>query len=420
MNAEFRLWIFLLLLLFFQLAGLSFAVLLDSYMKKRQSRLLLAILAFTATLIIQNYAEFIAADHVEMYLVRRFLAAYGYCIRPVVLVLFMQILDESRNLRAAYALVGINAFVSLTIPFSGISIEITRNNEFRRGPLGYTCHIISFILLLWLVQMSIREFTRLRKYEAIMPVFIALVVIGATIMDLSGHYDFPVSCLSVSMVNGCVFFYTWLHLQFVRDHEEDLRSKQRIRVMISQIQPHFLFNTLSTIQALCLIDPRKASATTEKFGSYLRQNIDSLNQTGLIPFTKELEHTRIYAEIEMIRFPYITIEYDIEDRDFSLPALTVQPLVENAIRHGVRIREKGVVKILSRKEGEGHYIEVRDNGKGFDVEKALNSDETHIGLRNVKERIEQMCHGEFRIDSRPGEGTSVKIYIKSENDSECA
>ena len=418
MSADLRLWILLILPLFVQLAGLSSAVLLDSYMKKGQSRRLLMIIIFTATLIIQNTAEYIAADHVEMYLVRRFLAAYGYCIRPVVIVLFMQIIDESRYLRAAYVLVVINALLSLTIPFSGICVEITENNEFHRGPLGYTCHVISFILLVWLVQMSIREYNRLRKFESVIPVFIAVMIIAATFLDLSGYFDFPISFLSVSMVNGCVFFYTWLHLQFVRDHEEDLRSKQRIQVMMSQIQPHFLFNTLSTIQALCLTDSRKAAEITEKFGAYLRQNINSLNQTGLIPFTKELEHTRIYTEIEMIRFPYISIEYEIEDSDFYLPALTVQPLVENAIRHGVRIRDKGIVWIISRKEADRHFIEVRDNGKGFDVEKAMHSDETHIGLRNVKERVEQMCHGEFRIESRPGEGTSIKIYIKNENDFE--
>ena len=91
----------------------------------------------------------------------------------------------------------------------------------------------------------------------------------------------------------------------------------RTQLLVSQIQPHFIFNTLSTIQALCRIDPEKAFDTIEKFGTYLRMNLESMGQPTLIPFQKELEHTRIYAEIEMLRYPEIHIVYDIRDDDFA-------------------------------------------------------------------------------------------------------
>ena len=212
---------------------------------------------------------------------------------------------------------------------------------------------------------------------------------------------------------GSGSYYLWLHLQFVHEHVQDLRTEQSIQLMMSQIQPHFIYNTLTTIQNLCLTDPDKAFDTIAMFGTYLRQNLESLDQPKLINFQKELEHTKVYAQIEMIRFPYIKVKYDIRDTDFELPALTVQPLVENAIRHGVRIRteEGGIVTVITYREPRCHVIEIRDNGKGFDVSALENAEGQHIGLRNVRDRLEQMCQGTMDIDSKPGEGTVIVIRL---------
>jgi LytS/YehU family sensor histidine kinase len=147
------------------------------------------------------------------------------------------------------------------------------------------------------------------------------------------------------------------------------------------------------------------------FGTYLRQNLDSLDQPNLIPFRKELEHTQVYAEIEQIRFPSIRLEYDIADDDFSVPPLTVQPLVENAIRHGVRVRAQGLVEIATASDEKNHFITIRDNGKGFDPQADADPQQSHIGINNVRERIESMCGGSLHIDSQPDAGTTVTIRI---------
>ena len=217
--------------------------------------------------------------------------------------------------------------------------------------------------------------------------------------------------MTIAVASGCVFYYIWLHLQFVRAHERALRAEQRIQIMMTQIQPHFLFNTIATFRALCRRDPEQAAQVAEKFSLYLRQNLDSLNAPGLIPFEKELEHTRQYADIEMVRFENVRMEYVIEDRGFSLPPLTVQPLVETAIRHGVRIREDGVVRVSTRLLEDCHEITVRDNGIGFDVSAVETAEGKHIGIRNVRERIESLCRGTLTISSVPDEGTTVTIRI---------
>ena len=206
------------------------------------------------------------------------------------------------------------------------------------------------------------------------------------------------------------------------------QENPRIELLVSQIQPHFIFNTLSTIQALCRIDPDKAFDTIEKFGSYLRMNLESLGTPALIPFQKELEHTRIYAEIEELRYPEIRITYDIRDDDFELPALSVQPMVENAIRHGVRGKYGGEVFVTSYEEKGNHVVKIRDNGRGFDAspfaaspsgegdanapdEVPAPAGRSHIGIRNVRERIETMCGGTLTIESRRWKGTTVTITI---------
>ena len=113
----------------------------------------------------------------------------------------------------------------------------------------------------------------------------------------------------------------------------------------------------------------------------------------------------------MVRFDNIRVEYDIEDSDFTLPPLTLQPMVENAIRHGVRVREQGVVQVHTSKTVSGHQIVIRDNGIGFDLKEAPSQPGQHLGIQNVRERIESMCGGTLTIESTEGAGTVVTITI---------
>lgn len=393
-----------------QLIGLLFVVLSDTYMRREHRQVMLCIIAVVFSLVVQNNLEaWLTTSGVSPF-ARKLVGIYGYCTRPVIIVFFFYIVDMDRSHWLGWLLVGLNAAIYLTALFTDISFTITESNAFRRGPLGYSCHFISSLLLAYLLFITSREFNRVRKAEALIPIFNVLLIIVSIVLDTEVYYSkySPIAFLTITMVSSTVFYYIWLHLQFVREHEDALRAEQRIQIMMSQIQPHFLYNTLSTIQALCRIDPEKAFDTVGMFGKYLRQNIDSLDQPELIPVRKELEHTQLYAEIEMIRFPNIRVEYDVEDEGFSLPALTIQPMVENAIRHGVRIRQDGLVSVLTRRTLQYHEVVISDNGIGFDPAD-VSPEETHIGIRNVRERLERMCGGTLDIESVPGRGTTVTI-----------
>ena len=137
--------------------------------------------------------------------------------------------------------------------------------------------------------------------------------------------------------------------------EAELKDS-RISIMLSQIQPHFIYNTLGTVERMCLKDPQRASDLVRNFSLYLRGNFSELDSVTPIRFAEELKHVEYYVNIEKVRFPDMTVEYDVETTDFVLPALSVQPLVENAIKHGLmRLETGGTVKIHSY-ETPTHFV----------------------------------------------------------------
>lgn len=194
-------------------------------------------------------------------------------------------------------------------------------------------------------------------------------------------------------------------------------QESRISVMMSQIQPHFLYNSLAVIQELCHGDPEKAETAIGNLADFLKGNMSILMSDKVVAFEDELNHTKKYLEIEYLRFEdQLQVEYDINAMEFSLPALTLQPIVENAVRYGVRKREDGGLIKISTYEQETYFVvSVEDNGSGFDIKDSYGDERVHIGIKNVRERLSHMCDGKLRIESKPGEGTTVSILVKKEN-----
>ena len=190
-------------------------------------------------------------------------------------------------------------------------------------------------------------------------------------------------------------------------------QESQISIMLSQIQPHFLYNTLNSIYQLCETNPMRARSLVNSFSEYLRNNLSTLEEPGLITFETELSHVNTYLDIEKVRFEdTLEIEYDIKCVDFSLPVLTVQPIVENAVKHGTsKKRGGGTVRISTREDKESYIIEVFDTGCGFDPAKPKNDGKRHVGIENVKQRLSNMCGGSLSIESTVGKGTLATIII---------
>ena len=184
--------------------------------------------------------------------------------------------------------------------------------------------------------------------------------------------------------------------------------------MMSQIRPHFIYNTLGSIEFLCEENPPKARKLVHSFAQYLRGNFGELDNPMPIRMSQEMAHVRHYVSIENVRFPDMTFTFEMNSNDFMLPALTIQPIVENAIKHGLMKLPHGGSIFVSSWETPSHYcVSVEDNGAGFDPG-ILSDDRKHIGLRNIRERLEAMVGGTLNIESTPGKGTKVQISIPKE------
>ena len=210
------------------------------------------------------------------------------------------------------------------------------------------------------------------------------------------------------------------------DHQASIKNQKikeelensRITVMLSQIQPHFLYNSLTSVMDLCDSNPKQAKAAIADFADYLRGNLASLKTENLISFGTELEHIEKYLRLEKLRFmDELEIVYDIHSKDFMLPALSVQPLVENAVKHGVGKKIGGGTVTIHTSETENEYIIcVTDDGVGFTDGEYIDDGDTHVGLENIRKRLDMMINAKLEIESKKGEGTTACIRIPKRRD----
>ena len=191
-------------------------------------------------------------------------------------------------------------------------------------------------------------------------------------------------------------------------------AESRISTMMSQIRPHFIYNTLGSVEQLCSIDPSKAGELVHNFAKYLRGNFGELDNPKPILMSQEMEHVRYYISIENVRFPDMTFLFEMKSDDFYIPALTIQPIVENAIKHGLMKLQKGGTIHVVAYETDTHYcVRVEDNGVGFDAD-VLVDERKHVGIRNIRGRLKAMVNGTLEIKSSKGVGTTVLIKIPKE------
>jgi len=197
--------------------------------------------------------------------------------------------------------------------------------------------------------------------------------------------------------------------------EQSLRQQRQIAnqsasIAVLQMRPHFIYNTMTTVYYLCDQNPELAKQVTMDFTTYLRKNLAAIAGDDAIPFSDELEHARAYLAVEQAQFEdELLVSYDMPHTRFRVPPLTLQPLVENAVKHGMDPDAGPLhIWIQTRKTSSGSEIVVEDDGPGFDPAIA---DDPHTTLANIKERLRLMCDGRMSITPREGGGASVLVTI---------
>lgn len=228
--------------------------------------------------------------------------------------------------------------------------------------------------------------------------------------------NYGLSILYPACLLGVLLVYSNIYTQRSRKIAEQQAkiTEQNMSIMVSQIQPHFLYNTLTTISNLIRKDPDEAEEATVLFSQYLRGNLDSLRKKETVPFQAELNHVKTYLTLEQMRFgDKLQVVYDVKEEHFRIPALSLQPIVENSVKHGICEKEDtGTLTISTRADRGGYLIVVEDDGVGFDptVPKA-DDGRSHVGMQNVIDRLDSMCGAKMRVISSPGNGCRTEIWV---------
>lgn len=282
-----------------------------------------------------------------------------------------------------------------------------------------------------LIVCCIGELFSGKKKNAINLVVLTLTFV-CILLDSTGILNFVYSRNTITKAAVILLFMLKL-IQFTRSIIVNLRAssqahklekeleESRIALMLSQIQPHFIFNILGTIRGLCRENPEQAWRGLGDFSSYLRANMNALTNEKSIPFRRELAHVEAYVRLEQMRMgEKLNVVYDIQEKEFSLPPLLLQPLVENAVKHGLFYKANGGTIIIRSRQMDGKIIlSVQDDGVGFE-ESAKEADfdqREHHGLHNVRTRAEKMLGGSLRIHSDPEQGSTVTLEFPVNNHS---
>ena len=345
------------------------------------------------------------------------------CLCLFVLSVFIYLRSLLRN-KASKIITNtlITAFFALTV--TNIVLQMTNIADMMAtsGSI-YIAMIICAVVMMILLITEIRGKKRFELVDYLISWVPLCAFMSIDLLDIylhipgGAHLRFG---LAITIIYQMVRF----GMDFRRQYKEAIHHQQvqrelyeaKVKVMTSQIRPHFMYNALTSIAMMCEIDPKTAKEATITFAKYLRGNMDSLKQTAPVPFAQELEHLKKYLYIEKMRFDdLLNIEYDIQATDFILPLLSIQPLVENAVKHGVGMKEDGgTVKISTRETETAYEVIIEDDGVGFDVNEKKSDGRTHVGMENTQKRLYDMCGGEVKIESVVGEGTTATVILPKE------
>ncbi len=371
-------------------------------------QLLCMVVCFTDAIIYSN-SEMVVLERIDVFF--EFLLLVLIVAMPSILLSHYAGEKIKTGLLSELAIVfAITHIVLLIIAqFTDVFYQITPNNEIQRGPLfPLLLFPIVVIMLFDIVGIFVIRKKLLKGY------FISFLVylFPLTVVTIL-HMFFSLDLLIVIVLG--LWALTILVLMVKESTKKYLKQQkeianQRANILMLQMRPHFIYNTMTSIYHLCELDPLKAKQVTFDFTTYLRKNFAAIASDETISFVDELEHTRAYLAVEQAQFEdNLFVDFDTPHTLFRVPPLTLQPIVENAVKHGMISSNKPIhITIKTRQTDTANEIIVEDDGPGY---KKTDNNEPHIALNNLYQRLEMMCKGTLDISSNSEGGTLVKITI---------
>ena len=304
------------------------------------------------------------------------------------------------------------SIVSLNIA-CGIASSITTTLNFV---LGFTMCAVA--IAVYAQMCAIREEKKYNSWSLSLLIIYSMCLISSKYLYIESAKSIVVvsfmSGLTVCILIWCCAYVSGIISRYNAETERaklDLQLKEKeTALMLSQIKPHFIYNALNTIQYLVRVEPELAAETIADFSDYLRTNLSIGDGKQLVPFSEELKHIKRYLKIEKLRFKSrLQVKYNIETEDFMVPILSIQPIIENAVKHGISPRlNGGTVEISSYLDDTEFVVTVHDNGVGM-ARKHIRSKHKSLGLNNVKSRVDTLCGGRVEIDTVKDIGTTVTL-----------
>ncbi|WP_405346295.1 sensor histidine kinase [Ruminococcus sp.] len=403
-------------LLMMMAAGIALSALLPAldrwskrYFITLFSLLLLYVIAMFADAIIYKDPKMAAVENVIY--ITEYLFFSVLTLMPILLLLHRcsESIKNSVLFRTVVALWIIFLLIMVFAQFTDFIYYTEENNRYYRGP-GYVLLLIPLIVIIILnIAAVFRRHKKLSKKYFIGLLVYLFTMTVAVVMHMLIAVDmmvvFGIALCALTMFG---FIISDNMEQYMRQQREI--AHQRSSVMVLQMRPHFIYNTMMGIYYLCDQDPAKAKQVTLDFTSYLRKNFTAIASEEMIPFNDELEHTRAYLAVEQAQFEdSLFVSFDTPHTMFRVPPLTLQPIVENAVKHGMNESCDPIhISVVTRQTDLSSEIIVNDDGPGF---KPTDDDEPHIALNNIRQRLELMCGGTLEVAPREGGGTSVKVTI---------
>ena len=307
-------------------------------------------------------------------------------------------------------LLGIITILDVVNVFNGMFFY-AENGMYIRSKAMIVSQTFQFIIFSIIILLTFFNKKLLLREKASFGIYCTLPLVGIIIQNIFKGYAIVYLLIIVSV--EILFFFLNVQKNMILAIEQEKNKDAQMKLMISQIRPHFIYNSLSSISTLIEIDPERAQKSLDDFTNYLRMNLSNITESNEIPFSRELDYIKTYIELEKIRFnDRLNVIYDIKKSDFYVSPLTIQPLVENAIKHGILKKiEGGTLTIKTYDDDTNNYIEIIDDGIGFNPNEYDSKSNGHYGLSNIKYRIER-TKGSIGIKSEINKGTYVKVTLK--------
>lgn len=381
---------------------------------------IMVLLTFALSLL--EFAEIWIDEHNLNYRLLFYKAMLIYSLYPMVALLFYYFTSDVKHKFLIFIPQLINIIINVLDLFgTRLIYYYYEDHGYEGGPLDFLPFAVEIFYVVLIGVYSVRILNGKNKSKGIIMAFCMVTIIFAQFLT---NFDMPSIYLpTIIAIEILVYYFYIAAIQYNENKDALVESelaleRNRNNLLLAQIKPHFINSNLAVIRSLCYEEPEKAVEMLDHFSGYLRENIQQIDDMQLVSFEREMESVDNFVYLEMQRFPdKIEVIKDIRVNDFFVPPLSVQTIVENAIRHGISMTgKKGTVRISTLAKDNNIIVKIEDNGKGFDVDSVEFDGINHVGIKNVANRLKRILNGKIKVESEVGYGTTVTFYIPRERD----